>query len=57
MVDTVNLNNPNPSISEDKNYYSLVGLDKSVKWQSLDSVNSMIDTYFGYQVYNDKFTS
>jgi len=56
MMDTINFDNINPSISEDKKYYSITGLDKSTKWNSVDSVNSMIDLYFGYHVFDDKFS-
>ena len=56
MINTINFENINPSISEDKKYYSIIGLDKSIKWQPLDSVNSMIDLYFGYQVFSDNFS-
>jgi len=51
----VNLENLNPSISIDMEFYSPVGLDKSVNWQRMESVNAMIDRYFGWQVFKDKF--
>ncbi|HBG48464.1 MAG TPA: hypothetical protein DDW90_02955 [Cyanobacteria bacterium UBA9971] len=56
IINTINFDNLNPSISEDKKYYSIIGLDKSIKWQFFDSVNSMIDLYFGNQVFNDRFS-
>jgi len=56
IINTINFDNINPSISEDKKYYSIISIDKSTKWQPFDSVNSMIDIYFGYQVFNDKFS-
>jgi len=56
IINTINFDNINPSISEDKKYYSIIAIDKSMKWTSVDSVNSMIDLYFGYQVFNDKFS-
>ena len=56
ITETINFDNINPSISEDKKYYSITGLDNSIKWRSVDSVNAMIDLYFGHQVFNDNFT-
>ena len=56
MISTTNFDNINPSISEDKKYYSIIGLDKSIKWRPVDSANSMIDLYFGNQVFNDRFS-
>jgi len=55
-VKTLLLENLNPSISNDKKSFSLIGLSKDVLWQWLDSVNVMIDLYFGYQVYLDRFS-
>lgn len=52
---TVNLENLNPCVSEDMQFYSLVGLDKTVDWQGVDSVNAMLDLYFGHHVFQDKF--
>jgi len=56
IINTINFENINPSISEDKKYYSIIGLDKSIKWKPFDSVNTIIDLYFGYQVFNDRFS-
>ena len=56
IIDTINFENINPSISKDKKYYSIIAIDKSIKWTSVDSVNSMIDLYFGNQVFMDKFS-
>lgn len=56
IIETLDLSNINPSISMDKAFYSIIGIDKSIEWERLDSVNSMIDLYFGYQVFNDKFS-
>ncbi len=56
IIQTLNFDNINPSISEDKKYYSIIGIDKSIKWQSIDSANIMTDLYFGYQVFSDKFS-
>lgn len=56
IIETLDLSNINPSISIDKAFYSIIGIDKSIEWERLDSVNSMIDLYFGYQVFNDKFS-
>lgn len=56
ITETVSYDNINPSISRDKAFYSITGVDKSIDWVRLDSVNSMIDLYFGYQVFNDKFS-
>jgi predicted ribosome quality control (RQC) complex YloA/Tae2 family protein len=53
---TLKLENLNPSISNDKKLFSLVGLLKDVSWQRLDSVNAMVDLYFGYQIYLDRFS-
>ncbi|OGI01418.1 MAG: hypothetical protein A2Y25_00500 [Candidatus Melainabacteria bacterium GWF2_37_15] len=53
---TVNLENLNPGISSDMKFYSLVTLDKTIEWQRIKSVNEMLDRYFGYQVFQDKFT-
>lgn len=55
MINTINFENINPSISEDKKFYSIIGLDKSKNWGALDSANLMIDLYFGYQIFNDRF--
>ena len=55
MINTINFENINPSISEDKKFYSIIGLDKSKNWEALDSANLMIDLYFGYQIFNDRF--
>lgn len=54
--ETVNLENKNPCLSEDMKFYSPIGLDKSVKWRSANTTNSMIDEYFGRQVFEDKFS-
>jgi len=55
-VNTINFDNINPSISRNKNYYSLIGLEENdYNWERIDSVNIMIDLYFGYQIFNDKF--
>lgn len=50
----VNLELLNPSISTDKRLYSLVALDEDVEWEHVESVNTMLDMYFGYQVFQDK---
>lgn len=51
----VNLQNLNPSISDDKKFYSPVTLDKTTNRQYIETANEMIDLYFGYQVFKDKF--
>lgn len=56
LMETINLKNTNPSISVDDRYFSIISLDKSIKRKYLDSVNSMIDLYFGYHIFKDKFT-
>ncbi|HSA05643.1 MAG TPA: NFACT RNA binding domain-containing protein [Candidatus Gastranaerophilales bacterium] len=53
---TINLENLNPSLSKDMKLYSPIGLSKMHNWEKTDSVNSMLDRYFGYQVFKDKFT-
>lgn len=50
----VNLEVLNPSLSSDMKLYSPVGTDGDNKWQSVESVNEMIDRYFGLQVFSDK---
>ncbi len=52
---TVNLENLNPSISRDKQLYSLAGLDKTIDRERVKSVNEMLDRYFGHHVFLDKF--
>lgn len=53
---TVNLKNLNPCISADMQFYSPVGLDKTIDWQPVDSANEMLDRYFGHHVFKDKFS-
>ncbi len=52
---TVNLKNLNPSLSKDLSFYSPIGLTKKEDLQKTDSINSMIDKYFGTQVFKYKF--
>jgi predicted ribosome quality control (RQC) complex YloA/Tae2 family protein len=56
LIETVNFENINPSISRDKKVFSIIGVDKNIDWQRYNSVNEVIDLYFGYQVFNDKFS-
>ncbi len=51
----VNLESLKPCLSPDMQDYSLVGYDRSVGWQAVESVNEMLDRYFGYHVFKDKF--
>ncbi len=55
MKQVVNLEVLNPSISSDNKLYSPVSLDKDIDWQPAGSVNDMIDKYFGFQVFKNKF--
>lgn len=55
-VKTLRLENLNPSISSNKKLFSLIGLESDVNWEIIDSVNLMIDLYFGYQEYLDNFS-
>jgi len=55
-VKTLKLENLNPSISSDKQSFSLTGISPNVLWHKIDSVNTMVDLYFGYQVFLDKFS-
>ncbi len=52
---TTNLEFLNPSISQDNKLYSLISFDNKQNYRQIDSVNSMVDRYFGYQVLKDKF--
>ena len=59
---TLRLENLNPSISEDKKKFSLIGIEPDVKWQNHEFrlrnnnfVYEIIDQYFGFQVHKDKF--
>jgi len=54
--DTLSLNKLNPSISSDKKLYSLIGKDKNVGWERIETVNSMVDLYFDYHIFLDKFS-
>lgn len=56
LYNAVNLNGINPSVSADNKLFSLLGLDSQREWRKIESVNVMIDEYFGYQQYLDKFT-
>ncbi|MFH0701990.1 MAG: NFACT family protein [bacterium] len=53
-VKTLRLENLNTCISADKKLFSLIGQDNQITWEKIDSVNSMTDLYFGYQVYFNK---
>lgn len=52
---TIKLENLSPSISHDKKLFSIIGLNPEASWIKQPSVNSMLDLYFGNQVYQDKF--
>lgn len=56
FIEILNLNNLNPSISRDKKLFSLIGLDSEIYRNKASSVNSMVDLYYGYQVFKDKFS-
>ncbi|EKE02969.1 MAG: hypothetical protein ACD_20C00301G0015 [uncultured bacterium] len=56
IIKTLKLENLNPSISKDMKLFSLIGLDPDIEWEQTDSVNSMVDLYFGYQYYLDAFS-
>ncbi len=45
----------NPSLSSDMSLYSPMGIDKNIDWQKTESINAMIDKYFGIQIFKDKF--
>ena len=52
---TLKVKNIKPSISKDKKKFSPIGIDPKIEWEEITSVNEMIDLYFGYQYYKDKF--
>jgi predicted ribosome quality control (RQC) complex YloA/Tae2 family protein len=51
----LNLEDITPSISSDNKIYSLLKTDDISSKKYLNSVNEMVDLYFGYQVFSDKF--
>ena len=55
-VKTLKLENLNPSISKDKKLFSLISINSDIEWQKINSANSMVDLYSGYQYYRDAFT-
>ncbi|MEI7475559.1 MAG: NFACT RNA binding domain-containing protein [bacterium] len=52
-VDLLKLQHIRPSISADNSLYSLFATDRSIDWADCESVNSMVDEYFGRHIYND----
>jgi len=55
ISETINFNNLNPSISKDKDLYSIISVDTTRLWTKYDSVNTMIDLYFGHFMFKEKF--
>lgn len=53
IYNLLTLNSINPSISYDKQLFSLFAIDKTIEWQSFNTINSMVEHYFGYHVHED----
>jgi len=56
ISNTISFNYLNPSISTDKELYSLTAIDKNRVWTHYNSVNEMIDLYFGNFIFQEKFS-
>ncbi|MDD3149202.1 MAG: NFACT family protein [Candidatus Gastranaerophilales bacterium] len=54
LYEMLNLECLNPVISADKNFFSLFGLQKD-DFENRETVNELIDEYFGYQMFKDTF--
>lgn len=52
-IELLKLNELKPSISVDKSLYSLFSLDQAVYSVEYESINSMVDEYFGWHLYSD----